>query len=69
MWSTSCKGTELDANSAFNVVRHNCDSTYGQSGSPMYSADKNVRAILTGGNGHGLNWGTQARNRALYNIC
>ena len=62
MWSTSCQGTQLDAASANNVVRHNCDSTYGQSGSPMYTTNKIVRAILTGGNGHGLNWGAQVQS-------
>ena len=65
MWSTSCRGTQLDAQSAFNVVSHKCASTHGQSGSPMYSAENNVRVILTGGNGHGLNWGTQVRKNIV----
>ena len=67
-WSASCQGTQLDAASGYNVVRHSCDSTYGQSGSPMYSSEENVRVILTGGNGHGLNWGTQVR-RSKYRMC
>ena len=25
----------------------------------MYTPDKHVRVVLTGGNGRGLNWGTQ----------
>ena len=71
MWSTSCQGTQLDAASANNVVRHNCDSTYGQSGSPMYTTNKIVRAILTGGNGHGLNWATQVKSiiKIYHYIC
>ena len=54
-----CAGTQLTAASPYNVVRHSCDSTHGQSGSPMYTPDQQVRVVLTGGNGRGLNWGTQ----------
>ncbi len=55
----ACSGTQLTASSPYNVVRHSCDSTHGQSGSPMYTPDQHVRVVLTGGNGSGLNWGTQ----------
>ena len=68
MWSSKCQGVQLEASSACNVVRHKCDSTYGQSGSPMYSANMHVRAILTVGNSHGLNWGIQVSSRQDANL-
>lgn len=57
MWSTTCNNTAFQNDDPNNhVVTHTCDSTHGQSGSPMYTSDNNVRAVLTGGNGGGLNW-------------
>lgn len=36
MWDTRCPRAELsNADAASNIVQHNCDSTHGQSGSPM----------------------------------
>ena len=75
MWSATCAGTQLEAASAYNVVRHSCDCTHGQSGSPMYDSDRSVRVVLTGGNGHGLNWGTHvggphcARPQSCVRLC
>ena len=40
-------------------VQHGCDSTHGQSGSPMWDSNNNVRAVLTGGNNGGVNWAVQ----------
>lgn len=43
MWSTTCPNTQFHNLDATNhVVSHTCDSTHGQSGSPMYTADNNV---------------------------
>jgi len=58
MWDTTCARTSFQnaADPANNIVQHNCDSTHGQSGSPMFDASRNVRAVLTGGNSGGINW-------------
>ena len=50
MYSTKCNNTEfVYVQPSDNLVRHKCDSTNGQSGSPMFDANKNIRAVLTGG--------------------
>lgn len=46
MWSTTCPRTMFHSDDPTNhVVEHNCDSTHGQSGSPMWTADNNVGAL------------------------
>ena len=40
MWSTTTMFHSDDSTN--HVVEHNCDSTHGQSGSPMWTADNNV---------------------------
>lgn len=49
MYSTKCNNTVfIYVQPTDNLVRHKCDSTNGQSGSPMFDANKNIRAVLTG---------------------
>lgn len=58
-WGTACRGGTLDAAFTADVpeckggacgplLRHGCPSTTGQSGSPMWTADGRVRAVLVG---------------------
>ncbi len=58
MWQSACANTAFyyGGDTTNHVVQHTCDSTHGQSGSPMWDSSLNVRAVLTGGNQGGLDW-------------
>ena len=48
-----------------NVMQHTCDSSHGQSGSPLWDPELMLRAIITGSatdsNGETANYGLQVR--------
>lgn len=63
MWDTSCANTQFDySDPTNNIVQHDCDSTHGQSGSPMFDPQMNIRAVLTGGDQGGMNWAVKVND-------